>query len=146
MSESERRTNCGPFLHICLAVLLKMHFVFCSPEPKKNLLSRILLLDKPSLPECLFRCRTLTRSCTRSCLPVYLFAFFFFFFLFSYTTVSLLQRQPAVPISALSFFVRFSHIPNGRFSCLREQFRLEASSITVYIDIINVWFVLEQVL
>lgn len=69
-----------------------------------------------------------------------------FFFLFSYTTVSLLQRQPAVPISALSFFVRFSHIPNGRFSCLREQFPLEASSITVYIDIINVWFVLEQVL
>lgn len=70
----------------------------------------------------------------------------FFFFFFSYTTVSLLQRQPAVPISALSFFVRFSHIPNGRFSCLREQFPLEASSITVYIDIINVWFVLEQVL
>lgn len=69
-----------------------------------------------------------------------------FFFLFSYTTVSLLQRQLAVPISALSFFVRFSHIPNGRFSCLREQFPLEASSITVYIDIINVWFVLEQVL
>lgn len=97
MSESERRTNCGPFLHICLAVLLKMHSVFCSPEPKKNLLSRILLLDKPSLPECLFRCRTLTRSCTRSCLPVYLFAFFFFFFfptqLCLYCSVNLLYQS-----------------------------------------------------
>lgn len=117
MNESERWTNCGPFMHICLAVLLKMHFVFCTPEPKKNLLSHILLLDKPSLPECLFRCRTLTRPCTQSCLPGYLFFFFFFS-----AQLSLLQHQPAVPISALSFLSGFRTFQMADFLAYMSSF------------------------
>lgn len=112
MNENERWMNCGLFLHICLAVLLKMHFVFRTPEPEENLLSCILLsgIFFP-LHNCVFTAAP--TCCTNQ-------RIFFFCQIFAHSKWSIFLLTWAVS--------------------------LETLNIMVYIGIINVWFVLAQVL